>query len=132
MPVGIDKRRDESVTIPTYKLGGLKWPALALAVGILALVGCTSNEPHGEIVEQAQRAGAGDLANTSALSIEDWMRKHRDVAVKLNKMCAPVRDKAPASWGDSTEGKVCTAARNATMSTYKYPSDDRSFHSGAK
>jgi hypothetical protein len=132
MPVGIDRRRDKTVTLPTYKFGGLKRPAFALAVGILALAGCTSNEPHSEIVEQAQQAGAGDLANTSALSIEDWMRKHRDVAVKLNKMCARVREKAPASWGDSTEGKVCTSAGNAAMSTYKYRSDDRTFHSGTK
>jgi hypothetical protein len=120
------------MTIRTYKFGGLKQPAFALAVGILALAGCTSNEPRSEIAEQAQQAGAGDLANTSAVSIEDWMSKHREVAVKLNKMCAPVREKAPASWGDSTEGKVCTAAPNAAMSTYKYPSDDRTFHSGTK
>jgi hypothetical protein len=104
----------------------------AFALGILVLSGCTSNEPHSEIVQQARRAGAGDLENTSAFSVEDWMRKHRGVALKLYKMCAPVRDKAPASWGDSTEGKVCTAARNAAMSTYKYPSDDRIFCSGTK
>jgi hypothetical protein len=120
------------MTIPTYKSGGLKRPTFALAASILALAGCTSNEPRSEVVEQAQKAGAGDLASASAFSTEDWMRKHRDVAVKLYKMCAPVRDRAPASWGDSTEGKVCTAARNATMSTYKYPSDDRTFHSGTK
>jgi hypothetical protein len=83
-------------------------------------------------MEQAQKAGAGDLASASASSTEDWMRKHRDVAVKLNKMCAPVRERASANWGDSTEGKVCTAARNAAMSAYKYPSDDRTFHSGTK
>ena len=120
------------MTIPTYKFGRLKRSAFALAAGIFALAGCTSNGPRGEIVEQAQKARAGDLASASASSTEDWMRKHRDVAVKLNKMCAPVREKASANWGDSTEGKVCTAARNAAMSTYKYPSDDRTFHSGTK
>jgi hypothetical protein len=60
------------------------------------------------------------------------MRKHRDVAVKLEGTCAPIREKASANWGDSTEGKVCIAARNAAMSTYKYSSDDRTFHSGTK
>jgi len=116
---------------PTDQFGRLKRPALALALGILALAGCAKESPSG-IVEEAQRAGAGDLTNTSAFSIEDWMRKHRDVAVKLNRMCAPIREKAPANWGDSTEGNVCTAARNAAMSTYRYSSDDRTFHSGKK
>lgn len=106
--------------------------ACVLVVGILALAGCCRNEPWSEIVGRAQQAGAGDLATASAFSIEDWMRQHKDVAVQLDAMCAPVRGKAPANWGDSTEGKVCTAARNAAMSTYKYPSDDRTFHSGAK
>jgi len=116
---------------PTDQFGRLKRPALALALGILALAGCAKESPS-EIVEEAQRAGAGDVTKISAFSIEDWMRKHQDVAVKLNSMCAPIREKAPANWGDSTEGNVCTAARNAAMSTYKYSSDDRTFHSGKK
>jgi hypothetical protein len=60
------------------------------------------------------------------------MRKHKEVAVQLDAMCAPILGKASTNWGDSTEGRVCTAARNAAMSTYKYPSDDRTFHSGTK
>ena len=35
-------------------------------------------------MERAQQAGAGDLTNASAFPIEDWMRKHQDVAVQLN------------------------------------------------
>ena len=83
--------------IPMHKFGSVKRPALAVAVGILTLAGCSPKEPRSEIVEQARQAGAGDLASASAFSTEDWMRKHRDVAVKLNKMCAPVRDKVPAN-----------------------------------
>jgi len=44
----------------------------------------------------------------------------------------PVRERAPANWGDFTEAKVCTAARNAAVSTYKDPSDDKTYHSGQK
>ena len=110
----------------------LKWPVFALAFGILALTGCTRKEPRSDIVERAQQSGAGDLTTASAFSIEDWMRKHKDVAVQLDAMCAPIRGKAPANWGDSTEGKVCSAARTAAMGNYKYPSDDRTFHSGTK
>jgi hypothetical protein len=120
------------VTIQTCRLRSTKRLEFAVVVGFLALAGCTRIERRSEIVERAQQAGAGDLAGASAFSIEAWMRKHKDVAVQLDAMCAPIRGKAPANWGDSTEGKVCTAARNAAMSTYKYPSDDRTFHSGTK
>ena len=118
--------------VSMYEFRRLRWSAFALTFGILALVGCARKESRSEIVKRAQQAGAGDLTNASAFSIEDWMRKHKDVAVQLNTMCAPVRERASANWGDSTEGKVCIAARNAAMSTYKYPSDDKTYHSGAK
>src|SRR5262245_58943585 len=118
--------------IRTYEFRGSKWLTFALAVSMLALASCARKEPHSEIVDRAEQAGAGDLTNASAFSVEDWMRKHKDVAVQLSGMCTPVREKAPATWIDSTEGKVCTAARNAAMSTYKYPSDDKTYHSGQK
>lgn len=116
----------------TYDFQRSKWLTFALVLGILGLAACTRNEPRSEIVERAQHAGAGDLAKAPAFSIEDWMRKHKDVAVQINTMCTPVREKAPANWGDTTEGKVCTAARNAAMSTYRYPSDDKTYHPGLK
>jgi len=115
-----------------YEFSGSTWITFATVLGILALAGCARNEPRSEIVERAQQAGAGDLSKASAFSIEDWMRKHKDVAVQINTMCTPIREKAPANWGDSTEGKVCTAARNAAMSTYRYPSDDKKYHPGLK
>ncbi len=118
--------------IPTFEIKGSPWLTIALIFAVLELGGCTRKEPRSEIVERAEQAGAGDLANASAFSTEDWMRKHKDIAVQINTMCTPVREKAPANWGDSTEGKVCTAARNAAMSTYKYPSDDKTYHSGQK
>lgn len=118
--------------IPMYEFRGSKWLTFALAMGMLALASCAHKEPRSEIVERAEQAGAGDVTSASAFAVEDWMRKHKDVAVQLNAMCAPIREKAPANWGDSTEAKVCTAARNAAMSTYKYPSDDKTYHSGLK
>jgi hypothetical protein len=116
--------------IPRYQFRSSKRLTFALVFGVLVLAGCTRKDPRSEIVERAQQAGAGDVDSASAFSIEDWMRKHKDVAVQLNTMCAPIREKAQANWGDSTAGKVCIVARNAAMSTYKYPSDDKTFHSG--
>jgi hypothetical protein len=78
------------------------------------------SEPKSEIVATVQKAGSGDLSTTAATQIEDWLRKHRDLAVQVDDMCKPPREKADANWPDSTEGRVCTAARNASMFYRQY------------
>jgi hypothetical protein len=48
-------------------------------------------------------------------------------------MCTAVRAKAPAQWEDTTEGRLCTAARNVVMSTFKpVESDHNTYESGWK
>jgi hypothetical protein len=107
--------------------------AFALAtVMVASLAGCRRSESHSAIVDAVKQAGAGDVEAASAFSIDGWMRKHRDVAVRIEAMCAPVRDRADAQWADTTEGKVCTAARNAAMSTYRSPRDGKGYHAGDK
>ena len=96
------------------------------------IAGCTRPEPPSEIVQRAQAAGAGDLSTASVSSTEDWMRKHMDVAVEIDTMCKPVRVRANAEWGDTTEGKVCLAARNVAMSTYRSPRDGKGYHAADK
>ena len=109
------------------------WKLLVFVASAVWLVGCSpSREPKSAIVEKAQQAGAGDVTHASAASVEDWFRKHRTVAVEVSTMCAPAREKGDATWGDSTEGHVCLAAKNAATSTYRYPSDDKQYHSGWK
>jgi hypothetical protein len=81
---------------------------------------CTKPEPRSEIVATVERAGSGNLSATPAPQIEDWLRKNRDLAVQVDDMCKPVRDKADANWPTSTEGRVCTAARNASMYYRQY------------
>lgn len=109
-------------------------PWISLLVGgiVLSLAGCTRSEPRSPIVDRVQQAGAGDVTAASEFSIEDWMRKHRDVAVEVDRTCAPVREKANGVWGDTTEGKVCLAARNAAMGTYRSPRDGKGYHGGDK
>lgn len=104
---------------------------------ILAMVGCTPKpqEPSSPIVEKAKAAGAGDLTNASLPSIEDWLRKHRDLAVDLDRMCKPARQNGDAKWLDSTEGRLCTAAQNAAMYAPKKPlrkGDGQTFEPGWK
>ena len=106
--------------------------SILAAVLALSLVACTRSEPRSPIVDRVQQAGAGDVTTASEFSIEDWMRKHRDVAVDVDKMCGPAREKGNAGWGDTTEGKVCLAARNATMGTYRSPRDGKGYHGGDK
>lgn len=77
-------------------------------------------EPHSEIVATVERAGSGDLSATAAPQIEDWLRKHRELAVQVDDMCKPERERANANWPTSTEGRVCTAARNASMFYRQY------------
>jgi hypothetical protein len=97
---------------------------IALCSGVL-LIGsaCTKPvppEPRSEIVATVEKSGSGDLSSTPAPQIEDWLRKNRDLAVQVDDMCKPVRDKADANWSTSTEGRVCTAARNASMFYRQY------------
>ena len=81
---------------------------------------CTKREPHSNIVAQVEKAGSGDLSSTPAPQIEDWFRKHRDLAVEVDDMCKGPREKEDANWPTSTEGRVCTAAKNAAMFYRQY------------
>ena len=84
----------------------------------LLLVGCTK-EPPSEIVQKVEAAGAGDLRTASQQSIEDWFRKHTEFAVEVRDQCRPIRDKAPATWSNTTEGRVCNAANVASVFNFK-------------
>jgi hypothetical protein len=107
---------------------------LLLIVGIiLAMIGCSvSREPRSPIVQKAEVCGAGPLAETSTMAVQDWFAKHRDCAVAVDGMCKPVREKAPAQWSDSTEGRVCVAARNIAQWVRKPSTDHEQFQSGWK
>jgi hypothetical protein len=131
------RKRGDNTGVPIIRstvIGSIRrWNVTVSVASLVWFVGCTQSQgPRSAIVEKTEHAGAGDLVKASTGGIEDWFRKHRNVAVDINTMCAPVREKANANWSDSTEGRVCVAAKNAAMSTYRYPSDDKQFHSGWK
>lgn len=94
----------------------MRWiAAVGALVTILGTVGCQRMEPPSAIVQKAHDAGAGDLSTASADSIRQWLGQHRPVAVEIDKMCAPVSGNAPATWSDTTEGRLCTAARQISV-----------------
>ena len=104
-----------------------------VVVSALIMIGCSvSKEPLSPIVQKAEACGAGSVSDTSLVSVQDWFGKHRDCAVAVDAMCRPVRDKAPAQWTDSTEGRVCVAARNIAQWVRKPSDDHEKFQSGWK
>ncbi len=89
-------------------------PMASLSVGII-LGGCRKVEPPSPIVKKVQDAGAGDVANASKESIEQWFKQHRDVAKATTLDCTRTKATKPADWGDTTEGRVCQAAASASV-----------------
>jgi hypothetical protein len=112
----------------------VRWiAAVGALAAIFGTVGCQPTEPASEIVQKAQDAGAGNLSTASTESIRQWLGQHRPVAVEIDKMCAPVRGNAPANWGDTTEGRLCTAARQLAFTNPPpggVKSDGRTFRPG--
>lgn len=112
----------------------MRWiAAVGALAAIFGMVGCQRTEPTSAIVQKAQDAGAGNLSAASTDSIRQWLGQHRPVALEIDNMCAPVRGHAPANWGDTTEGRLCTAARQFTFTNPPpggVKSDGRTFRPG--
>ena len=105
----------------------------ALPLALLALSGCTAQrtEPESPIVQTAEKAGAGDLRNASTHAMQQWLGKHRDVSDQIETMCKPVRQNAVAQWGNSTEGRLCTAAHDlAFFRSAPVTGDGKTFRPG--
>ena len=109
----------------------------AIAYGCLVvltgLFACSRPEPRSPIVEKVEQAGSGNLAAVSKDGMREWLGKHKDVAYQADEMCKPVRQKATAQWAESTEGRLCTAARElAFWRSGPVTSDDKKYLPGLK
>jgi hypothetical protein len=82
----------------------------AVASTLLMCAACTTTEPRSAIVEHAEKAGSGELRGATSQSIQQWLGRNRQVAVEIESMCKPLRQSATARWGDTTEGRLCSAA----------------------
>jgi hypothetical protein len=103
---------------------------LVSTIAALALAACIIREPPSKIVSKAEASGAGDLSRTSLQSMQIWLEKHRDLASELDDMCVPIRADASAEWVDTTEGKLCRAARGVASATFKPIESDRRRYEG--
>jgi hypothetical protein len=105
--------------------------AAGLLAGSFGLTNCSRPGPPSPIVQKAQAAGAGDLATTSDASMSQWLAKNPNVAKEIEGMCKPVRKSASATWGDTTEGRLCKASgRVAFFAPSQTTGDDRKFGAG--
>jgi uncharacterized lipoprotein YmbA len=106
---------------------------LLLAAFLIVMAGCSVSERPSTILQRAEAAGSGKLASASVQGMQSWLERHRDLAADLDRMCAPVRQKADAQWLDTTEGRLCTASRNVAMSTFKrLEGDHKTYGAGWK
>jgi hypothetical protein len=113
-------------TLP--RLRKLGW----VVTGFAILAGCTP-EPRSVIVEKVEQAGSGKLATVSTQAMQAWLGKHRDLSIQVDEMCKPVRQKADAQWTSTTEGRLCSAARQLAFFRWSpAQSDGRKFEPGVK
>jgi hypothetical protein len=108
----------------------LTYGCLAVLAGLFA---CSRSEPRSPIIEKVEQAGAGSLAGVSKDSMREWLGKHKEMAYQVDEVCKPVRQKATAQWADSTEGRLCTAARElAFWRSGPVTSDEKKYLPGLK
>ena len=100
---------------------------------LAALCSCGRSEPSSPIVQEMEQAGAGNLQNVSKEAMQEWLAKHKEIAHQVDDMCRPVREKATAQWTDTTEGRLCIAARErAFWRSRPVTSDDKTYLPGMK
>ena len=79
------------------------------SVLLLTLCACTRQRPS-RIVQLAEEAGAGPLADVNTVDLRVWLNSHPQIATRVEALCAPLRTNATAAWPQTTEGRLCTAA----------------------
>ncbi len=106
---------------------------VTLIFAMVLLAGCSlRREPPSAIVRKAESCGAGDIGDASTAAMFDWFGRHRGCAVSVDALCKPIRNQAPAQWSDSTEGRVCLAARSIAQWIRKPSNDHTTFQAGWK
>jgi hypothetical protein len=88
----------------------MKVTVIASCLFLLVLTWCTRERPS-RIVKVVEDSGAGPLAGVSTPDMRVWLRAHPQIATRVDTLCAPARTSAPAAWTQTTEGRLCAAAR---------------------
>jgi len=100
---------------------------------VLSTLSCSRTEPRSPIVEKVEQAGSGSLEAVSKDGMRQWLGKHKEVAYQVDEMCKPIRLKTTAQWAESTEGRLCSAARElAFWRSGPVTGDDKTYSPGLK
>jgi hypothetical protein len=92
-----------------------------IALLVALMTGCRS-EPASPIVERVKRGGAGAVESASPQSLAQWIgAKGAEYADSLWTECEARKKTADATWADSTEGRVCSAAYTARINAVRPP-----------
>jgi hypothetical protein len=78
---------------------------------LLLALGACRREPPSRIVNLAEESGAGPLEGVGVVEMRVWLRSHPEVATRVDTLCTPLRTNASAAWPQTTEGRLCQAAR---------------------
>jgi hypothetical protein len=88
----------------------MRRPVIPSSLLLLMLCACSREQPS-RIVKLAEQAGAGPLSDVSVVDMRVWLNGHPQVAVRVDALCVPLRTNATAAWPQTTEGRLCAAAR---------------------
>jgi len=77
---------------------------------LLILSACT-RERSSRVVKLAEEGGSGPLSEVSTVEMRVWLNAHPQIAIRADVLCAPLRTNATAAWPQTTEGRLCAAAR---------------------
>jgi hypothetical protein len=86
-------------------------PLIVNHLFLLALCACTQERPSPIVRLTEEEAGAGPLAGVSTSDMAVWLNGHPQVATRVDALCASTRVNARAAWAQTTEGRLCVAAR---------------------
>jgi hypothetical protein len=92
---------------------------LALVFLVLLIAAGCSREPRTDLIRKMEQSGAGDLRSVSSQSIEQWFLRNPDVAFDISQTCRKLRVNTPAKWGDTPDGRICTAAAQVHIFYYQ-------------
>lgn len=82
---------------------------IGICLILIGLVGCSPE--RSPIIKLAEELGAGPLDGVGLLAMRQWLSSHPRVATRVDGLCAPLRPNATAAWPETTEGRLCIAAR---------------------
>ena len=93
-------------------------------------------EPPSAIVQKAaSRLALATLADPLRQSaVEDWLRKHRDLAVEVDDMCKPVRESGERMGRYDRRAGMCSSRASCVMQCYDHPEtgDGKTYQAGNK